>query len=60
MTSHKDLLAEFVPTLEGTFIFGDGNKGQIKGKCVLIMEGLSMLKDVLYVEGLKANLISIS
>ncbi|KAI3457213.1 hypothetical protein Pfo_013876 [Paulownia fortunei] len=44
----------------GRVTFGDRFKGQILGKGTLNMEGLPILKNMLHIEGLKANLISIS
>ena len=41
-------------------IFGDGAKGRIIGTGTLAFLGLSSLKEVLLVEGLNVNLISIS
>ena len=41
------------------FNFGDGNKGKIKGKGIVSIPGFPSLDDVLYVKGLKANLLSI-
>lgn len=40
--------------------FGDGVKGRVLRKGVLDVDGFPRLKNVLLVEGLKANLISIS
>ena len=43
-----------------TVIFGDGSKSVIKGIRTVDILGLPVFKDVWYVEGLKANLLSIS
>ena len=40
--------------------FGDGNVASVKGKGTICAPGIPNLEEVLYVEGLKANLISIS
>ena len=40
--------------------FGDGNVASVKGKCTICAPGIPNPEEVLYVEGLKANLISIS
>ena len=40
--------------------FGDGNVACVKVKDTICAPGITSLKEVLYVEGLKANLISIS
>ncbi|XP_057775211.1 uncharacterized protein LOC130994194 [Salvia miltiorrhiza] len=60
MTGTKTLLSYFVPTSGGKVTFGGGAKGTILGKVVLIVTDFPKLKDVYLVEGLKANLISIS
>lgn len=43
----------------GTVTFGDGRWSQVKGKGTIEIPGLPLLLDVLYVEGLKASLLSI-
>ncbi|XP_062088790.1 uncharacterized protein LOC133795353 [Humulus lupulus] len=60
MTGNKEILMNFKDISEGLVTFGDGNKGQILGKGELQIPGVSPLSEVLYVKGLKANLISIS
>ena len=45
---------------DGYVSFGDGRKGRVLGKRTLLANGLPKLKSVLHVEGLKANLLSIS
>ena len=40
--------------------FGDGSKSQIKGKGIISLPGLPDIANVLYVEGLRVNLLSIS
>ena len=40
--------------------FGDGSKSQIKGKETISLPRLPDITNVLYVEGLKVNLLSIS
>ncbi|XP_062106271.1 uncharacterized protein LOC133817703 [Humulus lupulus] len=60
MTGNKEILMNFKETREGLVTFGDGNKGHILGKGELEIAGVSPLSEVLYVKGLKANLISIS
>ncbi|KAG9445159.1 hypothetical protein H6P81_016499 [Aristolochia fimbriata] len=44
----------------GQVTFGDGAKGSVVGRGDLNVQGLPKLKNVLLVDGLKANLISIS
>ncbi|XP_057808607.1 uncharacterized protein LOC131023081 [Salvia miltiorrhiza] len=60
MTGTKALLSDFVPTSGGKVTFGGGAKGTILGKGVLNVTDFPKLKDVYLVEGLKANLFSIS
>ncbi|XP_062103421.1 uncharacterized protein LOC133814482 [Humulus lupulus] len=60
MTGNRHLLINYQDKIEGAVTFGDANKGAIQGKGELLLKNLPSLKDVLYVEGLKANLISIS
>ncbi|KAM6596627.1 hypothetical protein CsatA_007151 [Cannabis sativa] len=59
MTGNKKLLVNYKEAKEGVVTFGDGNKGHIIGKGDLVMSGAAPLTEVLYVKGLKANLISI-
>ncbi|KAL6323752.1 hypothetical protein AAG906_002220 [Vitis piasezkii] len=44
----------------GVVTFGDGNLACVKGKGSIVILGYPKLDEVLYVEGLKANLLSIS
>ena len=44
----------------GTITFGDGSLAQVKGKGSIVIPGYPKLDRVLYVKGLKANLLSIS
>ena len=44
----------------GNVIFGDGSKSQIKGKGIISLPGPPDIANVLYVEGLRVNLLSIS
>ncbi|XP_060960703.1 uncharacterized protein LOC133031259 [Cannabis sativa] len=60
MTGNKKLLVNYKEAKEGAVTFGDGNKGQIIGKGDLVMSRAAPLTEVLYVKGLKENLISIS
>ena len=39
---------------------GDGSKSQIKGRGIISLPGLPDIANILYVEGLKVNLLSIS
>ncbi|KAG9458352.1 hypothetical protein H6P81_002860 [Aristolochia fimbriata] len=60
MTGKSDLLSNISYTESGQVTFGDGGKGTITGKGTLNVDGLPRLQNVLLVQGLKANLISIS
>ena len=44
----------------GNFTFGDGSKSQIRGKGIIFLLGLLDIANVLYVESLRVNLLSIS
>ena len=44
----------------GNVSFGDGRKSQIKGKGIISLPRLTNVANVLYVEGLRVNLFSIS
>ena len=44
----------------GNVTFVDGSKSQIKGKWIISLLGLPDIANVLYVEGLRVNLLSIS
>ncbi|KAM6576624.1 hypothetical protein CsatB_028461 [Cannabis sativa] len=59
MTGNKKLLVNFKDEKGGSVTFGDGNKGQIAGRGDVNVNGAAQLTNVLYVRGLKANLISI-
>ena len=41
-------------------MFGDGSHSQVLGKGTINIPGLPLLTDVLYIKGLKANLLSIT
>ncbi|XP_062089094.1 uncharacterized protein LOC133795656 [Humulus lupulus] len=60
MAGNKIHFLNFKESQEGLVTFGDGNKGVILGKCDLVLAGLPPLTVVLYVKGLKANLLSVS
>ncbi|XP_031108661.1 uncharacterized protein LOC116013148 [Ipomoea triloba] len=59
MTDSKEFLKNVIP-YTGQVTFGDGIKGDIMGIGILNVAGLPSLSKVLLVQGLKANLISIS
>ena len=60
MTRNKSLFTSFTEFDGGNVTFGDGNVAKVKGKGTICAPDISNLEEVLYVEGLKANLISIS
>ena len=60
MTGNKSILTNLQVSNQDSVIFGDDAKGRIIGIGSLIIPGLSGLKDVLLVEGLMVNLISVS
>jgi len=60
MTRDRTLFKEFESKRGGNVTFGDGSKSQIKGKWIISLPGLPDIANVLYVEGLKVNLLSIS
>lgn len=57
---NKSLFNHLEPTNGDTIAFGDGSKAIVKGKWSINISGLPTFKIVLYVNGLKANLLSIS
>lgn len=60
MTWEMLYLEELQPYSNSYVTFGDGAKGRIKGICKLVYSGLPSLDNVLLVECLTANLITIS
>ncbi|XP_022841840.1 uncharacterized protein LOC111365516 [Olea europaea var. sylvestris] len=50
----------FIPTCHHCVTFGDGATAPIRGKGSISIAGLLTISNVLYVEGLKSNLLSIS
>ncbi|XP_073138773.1 uncharacterized protein [Henckelia pumila] len=60
MTGSKEYLVDYVKQDKGKVTYGGGAQGKIVGKGTLNVEGLPRLHNVLHVEGLTANLISIS
>ena len=60
MTGDWSLFEIFKSKKGGNVIFGDGSKSQIKGKGIISLPGLLDIANVLYVEGLRVNLLSIS
>ena len=60
MTGNKEFLVNIRPTQGGDVAFGNGLNCKILGICSLNFEGLPKLKNVMLVDGLRANLLSIS
>ena len=60
MTRDQSLFKVFESKKGGNVTFGDGSKSQIKGKGIISLPGLPDIANVLYAEGLKVNLLSIS
>ena len=60
MTGDRSLFKVFQSKKGGIVTFGDGSKSQIKGKGIISLPGLPDITNVLYVEGLRVNLLSIS
>ena len=60
MTGNKGLFKTLFEGKIGTVTFGDGSKSVIRGIGTLDILGLPVFKNVWYVDGLKANLLSIS
>ena len=60
MMGDRPLFKVFESKKGGNVTFGDGNKSQIKGKGIISLPGLPDIANVLYVEGVRVNLLSIS
>ena len=60
MTRDRSLFKVFESKKGGNVTFGDGSKSQIKGKGIFSLPGLPKITNVLYVEGLRVNLLSLS
>ena len=60
MTRNKPLFKTLFERKIGTITFGDGSKSMIRGIGIVDIPGLPIFEDVWYVDGLKANLLSIS
>ena len=60
MTGNKGLFKTLFEEKIGTITFGDGSKSMIRGTGTVDIPGLLVFEDVWYVDGLKANLLSIS
>ena len=60
ITRDRSLFKVFESKKGGNVTFGDGSKSQIKGKGIISLLGLLDIANVLYVEGLRVNMLSIS
>ena len=60
MTGDRYLFKVFKSKKGGNVTFGGGSKSQIKGKGIISLPGLPDIANMLYVEGLRVNLMSIS
>lgn len=60
MTGKKSLFMNYSENVDGVVTFGDRSKGKIYGKGDLILTDVPPTRNVLFVKGLKANLLSIS
>jgi hypothetical protein len=60
MTGDKTLLKEVQMGKGGRITYGDGSQSKVIGKWTIDIPGLGTSQEALYVEGLKANLLSIS
>ena len=60
MTEDRSLFKVFKSKKGGNVTFGDGSKSRIKEKGIISLPGLPDIANILYVEGLRVNLLSIS
>ena len=60
MTGDRSLFKTFESKKGGNVTFDDGSKSQIKGKGIISLPGLPDIANVVYVKGLRVNLLSIS
>ena len=60
MIGNKSLFKTLKEKEDGYVIFGDGSHSQVLGKETVDILGLPLLIDVLYIKGLKVNLLSIT
>ena len=60
MTGDRSLFKVFESKKGGNVTFGDRSKSRIKGKGIISLLGLQDIANVLYMEGLRVNLLSIS
>ena len=60
MTGDKNLFMDLKPKNGGDFTFGDNSKGKIEGIGIIDNKSSIFIENVLLVNGLKHNLLSIS
>ena len=60
MIGNKGLFKTLFEGKIGTVTFGDGSKYVIRGIGIVDIPGLPVFEDIWYVDGLKANLLSIN
>ena len=60
MTGDQSLFKVFESKKGGNVTFGDGSKSQMKGKGIISLPKLPNISNVLYVKGLRLNLLNIS
>ena len=60
MTGDKSLFKTLKENVGDYVTFGNGSHAQVLGKWTIKIPGLPLLKDVLYIKGLKVNLLSIT
>ena len=60
MTGYKSLFKSLKEKVGDYVTFGDGSHAQVLGKGTIEIPRLPLLKDVLYIKGLKTNLLSIT
>ena len=60
MIGDKSLFKTLKEKEDGFVTFGDGSHSQVLGKRIVDIPGLPLLTDVLYIKGLKVNLLSIT
>ena len=60
MTGDKSLFKNLKEKEDGFVTFGDGSHSQVLGKGTVDIPGLPLLTDVMYIKGLKVNLLSIT
>jgi hypothetical protein len=60
MSGDKTVLKEVQMGKGGRITYGDGSQSKVIGKGIIDIPGLGTSQEALYVEGLKANLLSIS